>query len=239
MSPAHQMTHADGSDPTASVPLAHRLVTPMLALIVVLTGAASPASARTSRTRSSPTPKSARRSSHAPASASKVLPSAIAALTHSGTDVEALNSSAPSATPGTARRPSSRTAARAIRWAARWARCWSGRRQARTRPWHPPRTRRRAAPSPQGRLPPTVLRGPAAYRAIGREAPPSRPPKQTDQNRQGVHDLAQCPKKSGSAATTSSPLEPAGGRRRRRRGLGAGPCPSGSDQVRAVVELRQ
>jgi hypothetical protein len=114
MSPAHQMTHADGSDPTASVPLAHRLVTPMLALIVVLTGAASPASARTSRTRSSPTPKSARRSSHAPASASKVLPSAIAALTHSGTDVEALNSSAPSATPGTARRPSSRTAARAI-----------------------------------------------------------------------------------------------------------------------------
>ena len=43
-----------------------------------------------------------------------MLPAAIAALTHSGTGVEALNRNAPSQTPGTARKPSSRTPASAI-----------------------------------------------------------------------------------------------------------------------------
>jgi hypothetical protein len=102
-SPAHQITHADGSDRPGKVPLTHRLPTPTLALIAALTGAANPARAATSRTRSIARLNPTRRSSHAPASASSVLPTAIAALTHSGTGVDALNTKAPSHTPGTAR----------------------------------------------------------------------------------------------------------------------------------------
>ncbi len=54
MSPSHQTRQADGRSPAASIsPPAQRLVTPTVALTIVLSPAPSTTSASTSRTRSS------------------------------------------------------------------------------------------------------------------------------------------------------------------------------------------
>jgi hypothetical protein len=78
MSPSHQVRHTEPRSPDAISLPTSRLVTPMVALMVVLTAPASTASASTSRTRSSEARKSASsRRRYAPASASSVFPTVI------------------------------------------------------------------------------------------------------------------------------------------------------------------
>jgi hypothetical protein len=112
-SPSHQIVQDEAAEAAGRVPLSHRLPIPMLALIAVLPSAARPVRASTSRSRSIAGRNPARPRSQAPATASRVLPAPMAALTGSGTGVSALNTNAPRNTPRTARRPSSRRAARA------------------------------------------------------------------------------------------------------------------------------
>jgi hypothetical protein len=80
----------------------------------VLSAAARPASASTSRARSSDGLKPASRKRLAPASASSVLPAVIPRTVIKGTPVQELAMKAPRATPGQARRPHSSRAASAM-----------------------------------------------------------------------------------------------------------------------------
>ena len=100
-SPDH---HTSQRDPTAlrsTTPLAHRLVTPSVALSVVLASAARVTKTSTSRSRSSAGRKPATRwSSQAAVTASRVFPTAMPAAPSNGTPAVQLSRKAPSAIPG-------------------------------------------------------------------------------------------------------------------------------------------
>jgi hypothetical protein len=94
-----------------TVPAINDVVTPMVALSVVLATAASPTRAITSRTRSREVRKPAARSSRQPTRASAVLPIAMPAAAPSGIGVVTLAMNAPAATAGHSSVPKTRSAA--------------------------------------------------------------------------------------------------------------------------------
>src|SRR5262245_25695301 len=93
-SPSHQTTQIRPNDDHGWIPPTHNVVTPIVALIAVLTSAPAPSRIETCRIRASEGLKPNRFSSHAPATASRVLPAAIPAATARGATV-AFASSAP------------------------------------------------------------------------------------------------------------------------------------------------
>src|SRR6266508_6332470 len=114
-SPDHQESQSVAKRSDAPAPLAARDATPTVELTVVLTIAASPARARTSRTRSSAGRNPATcASSQVPATASSVFPAAIAAAPATGTPLVAFARNAPRATAGQKRTPRRTRAASAI-----------------------------------------------------------------------------------------------------------------------------
>jgi hypothetical protein len=100
MSPSHHVRQTRPKSPEAISSPIRRLVTPIVALTVVLMMPARTTRANTSLTRSSEAWKSTRLSRKAPTSASNVLPVVIPSVTYSGTSVQAFARKAPSATPG-------------------------------------------------------------------------------------------------------------------------------------------
>ena len=110
-SPTHHARQVSSALDAPTTPPRRRLDTPTVALIPVLTTAASPMSTSTSRTR--PTegyPPVSRFIAQAPARASSVLPSAIPHATAAGAPMPTLVTSAPIATPGHSRYPKRRIA---------------------------------------------------------------------------------------------------------------------------------
>jgi hypothetical protein len=97
-----------------TVPAMRDIVTPTVALTVVLATAASPTRAITSRTRSSDVRNPAARSSRQPTRASAVLPIAMPAAAPIGIGVVTLAMNAPAATAGHSSVPKTRSAASEI-----------------------------------------------------------------------------------------------------------------------------
>ena len=99
-SPDHHTIQRRPTALRSATPLAHRLVTPIVALSVVLTAAARITRASTSRSRSSEGRKAARLSSQTAVTASSAFPPAMPAAPASGTPAVQLSRNAPSAIPG-------------------------------------------------------------------------------------------------------------------------------------------
>ena len=112
-SPSHHTNQIRPNAVHGQMSARHRLATPIVALIVVLSSAPPPKSSITKRIRSSDGRTRQRWSSHAPTVASRVFPVAMPAATAIGA-TEAFASSAPIQTPGQTRRPRSITAASAM-----------------------------------------------------------------------------------------------------------------------------
>ena len=89
-------------------------MTPLVALIAVLTSAPPTTSARTERTRSSAGVKPILATSRAPTTAASVLPTEMPAATASVAPLVALAAKAPTVTAGQKRTPRTRSAARAM-----------------------------------------------------------------------------------------------------------------------------
>ena len=110
-SPLHHRNHSEPYDEPETWPAIQSVVTPFVALIVVLAAAPRRISASTSRRRSSAGRRPTRRSRAAPTTASSVLPTEIAAATGSEAPLVAFATSAPSATAGHSRGPKRTSAA--------------------------------------------------------------------------------------------------------------------------------
>src|SRR5206468_9868643 len=113
-SPIHHVHHSEPKALHACAPLRHRLVTPIVALSIVLSPAPNVTKPTTSSSRSSAVWNPALRSSPAPTNASRVLPTAIPAAVARVSCAVTLATNAPRARPGQTRGPRRRTAARAI-----------------------------------------------------------------------------------------------------------------------------
>jgi hypothetical protein len=113
-SPIHQSDQSHAKDDQGWMRLMQRLVTPSVALTVVLIPAAKTIRPRTSRSRSSELRNPSCRSTQPPTSASSVFPAAIATAVPRGSCAVALASNAPSAMAGQTAGPRRTTAASAI-----------------------------------------------------------------------------------------------------------------------------
>lgn len=113
-SPIHQTSQREPTADQGCTPPRQRLVTPMVALTIVLSTAARTTRPTTSRRRSSEPWQPTRRSSQAPITASRVFPMAMPPAVQSGSLAVALARNAPARMPGQTRYPSTSAAASAM-----------------------------------------------------------------------------------------------------------------------------